>query len=515
MPTPRQRQPTRPQWWRHQWPAWPPRRPTRPSGASPPLRPDVQAPRPLQPSELQPRAAGCCRKKQSAATNRASTGSTTAATRHGDPSVGWGRSTQTRDAKGWTQRERRWWQRRRREWPAKEQGRQQQRQREDVGRAMGSSWTPQTQKRPSVARAWRRRGGRTFHKLMRTPYAGRSTATAQRRDCKRRTETNREEDGVEHTVSVVVAPHRIRGGARARRSWTERGARRTGGERGVAPARTERGQNGRERRHSWAAMAGAPQFAEGRTRRAWALLATERGPPSRARGIREILAPQRLGHIQVAPAARSAGGALRLGSPAARGGERTQTAGHKRRALARGNVPSEMRSGAPSRAPDWAAAIMAVMITLWGRAPALVARCAPPPRPAICEVVNRADGWLASASCGRSDENKYSLTWHHRNFYFSRRTCERLSASGTWHVWQFATFRPLDDQTGLGRERGVTATRAYTSAQSQLHRRRGVLRRTFRLWWPSITPTGTCSAPSCFMMPRVRETGDKIPRVKK
>lgn len=171
MPTRRQRQPTRPQWWRHQWPAWTPRRPTRPSGTSPPLRPDVQAPRPIQPSELQPRAAGCCRKKQSAATNRASTGSTTAATRHGGPPVGWGRSTQTRDAKGRTQRERGWWQRRRREWRAKEPERQQQRQREDVGRATGSSWTPQTQKRPSVARAWRRRGGKTFHKLMHTPYA--------------------------------------------------------------------------------------------------------------------------------------------------------------------------------------------------------------------------------------------------------------------------------------------------------------------------------------------------------
>lgn len=348
MPTRRQRQPTRPQWWRHQWPAWTPRRPTRPSGTSPPLRPDVQAPRPIQPSELQPRAAGCCRKKQSAATNRASTGSTTAATRHGGPPVGWGRSTQTRDAKGRTQRERGWWQRRRREWRAKEPERQQQRQREDVGRATGSSWTPQTQKRPSVARAWRRRGGKTFHKLMHTPYA----------DQRRRLKTGLQKAARDKQGGRWGGTHgqcgrrchcdRMRGGARARRSWTERRARCTGGERGVAPARTERGQNGRERRHSWAAVAGAPQFGEGQTRRAWALLATERGPPSRARGIREILAPQRLGHIQVATDARAAGGALRLGSPAARGGERTQTAGHTRGGLASGNVPSEMRSGAPS-----------------------------------------------------------------------------------------------------------------------------------------------------------------------
>lgn len=236
MPTRRQRQPTRPQWWRHQWPAWTPRRPTRPSGTSPPLRPDVQAPRPIQPSELQPRAAGCCRKKQSAATNRASTGSTTAATRHGGPPVGWGRSTQTQDAKGRTQRERGWWQRRRREWRAKEPERQQQRQREDVGRATGSSWTPQTQKRPSVARAWRRRGGKTFHKLMHTPYA----------DQRRRLKTGLQKAARDKQGGRWGGTHgqcgrrcrcdRMRGGARARRSWTERRARCTGGERGGACA---------------------------------------------------------------------------------------------------------------------------------------------------------------------------------------------------------------------------------------------------------------------------------------
>lgn len=113
---------------------------------------------------------------------------------------------------------------------------------------------------------------------------------------------------------------RMRGGARVRPPWTERVARCTGRE-GNLCAHGGR-QNGRDRRHLgrgptiWgganAARQGAPRDRAGPTRS---------GP----RDSRDTSLTTCAQKVAPPPACGASGGALHLGSPAARGGERSQT----------------------------------------------------------------------------------------------------------------------------------------------------------------------------------------------